>query len=320
MRLLSGALASVAALGAAATLLLPAPAPAKQPALMVYKGAGCDGRAALPEFERFIGRPVDGVIDFIDQDSWAEFDSSSRWIADCWSGSPYDLVLSVPMLPKEDGVSMRAGASGAYDERFAKLARMLVETGYGDIALRVGWEFDGGWYPWSASRDPDAFVPYFRRIVRTMRAVEGDEFTFVWNFNLGYNESQPDRFYPGDDVVDVIAADVYNQSWRPEDIDGETRRRNLHEQAYGLDFLETFAREHGKPIAIPEWGTGVRPDGRGFGDDPEFITTMAAWIERNPVVFHGYWDYPAEDYNAQLSTGRYPRAAEAFRRAFGASR
>jgi hypothetical protein len=291
-------------------------APAK-PALMVYKGAGCDGRVALPEFERFVGRQVDGVVDFLDQSSWSAFESSARWIADCWAQTPYDLVLSVPMLTREPGDTLRAGAEGAYDARFASLARTLVSNGQADAILRVGWEFDGDWFPWRASRDPQAFVPYYRRIVQTMRTVPGARFTFVWNFNAGENASRPDVFYPGDDVVDVIAADVYNQSWHAGDADPAARRRSRHAQPYGLDWLASFARAHRKPIAIPEWGTGLRPDGHGFGDDPEFIADMAAWIASHPVVFHGYWDYPADDYNAQLSQGRYPRAGAEFKRQFG---
>lgn len=287
------------------------------PALMVYKGAGCDGRAALPGFERFVGRRVDGVIDFIDQDSWSRFDSSARWIADCWSDTPYALVLSVPMLTREDGNTLRAGAEGAYDAHFQDLARVLIREGHKDAVLRIGWEFDGDWFPWSASRDPQAFVPYYRRIVQTMRAVPGGRFTYVWNFNLGENASKPDRFYPGDDVVDVIAADIYNQSWRAEDADPAVRRRNRQAQPYGLDWLAGFARAHRKPIAVPEWGTGLRPDGHGFGDDAAFVTEMASWMTQRRVVFHGYWDYPAGDYDAEISKGRYPAAAAAFRSRFG---
>lgn len=289
---------------------------ANRPALMVYKGAGCDGRAALPAFERLVGRRVDGVIDFVNQDDWREFDSSARWIADCWSDTPYALVLSVPMVTRDEG-TLREGAAGAYDAHFADLARVLVEEGHEDAVLRIGWEFDGDWYPWAASRDPKAFVPYYRRIVGIMRATPGAKFTYVWNFNLGENTSKPDQFYPGDDVVDVIAADVYNQSWRVEDAVPAVRRRNRHAQSYGLDWLAAFARAHRKPIAIPEWGTGLRPDGHGFGDDPAFIEEMASWMKEQRVLFHGYWDYPADDYNAELSKGRYPQAAAAVRRRFG---
>ncbi len=44
---------------------------------------------------------------------------------------------------------------------------------------------------------------------------------------------------------------------------------------------------------------------------------MAAWLAANDVAYHIYWDYPAKDYNGQLSRGQYPKAAAAFRQSFG---
>jgi hypothetical protein len=35
------------------------------------------------------------------------------------------------------------------------------------------------------------------------------------------------------------------------------------------------------------------------------------------VLFHGYWDFNASDYNAQLSTGLFPNAAAAYTQEFG---
>ena len=60
-------------------------------------------------------------------------------------------------------------------------------TGEGDAILRLGWEFNGTWYPWSVTNRTDAahFVGYFRHIVSTMRAVPGADFRFVWNADVG---------------------------------------------------------------------------------------------------------------------------------------
>jgi hypothetical protein len=290
---------------------------AAEPALMVYRGAGCTGRDALPAFEGFVGRRVDGVVDFLAGGSWEEMQASARWIAGCWSGGPRELVLSVPMLPRGGEATLQAGAAGAYDAQFAEMARTLVAAGRADAMLRLGWEFNGDWYPWSAVKDPDAYAAYFRRIVQAMRAVDGARFRFVWNPNIGPTHMPADEAYPGDDVVDVIAADVFNQSWRPADKDPLQRWLNLHRQPYGLAWLEEFARGRGKPVAIPEWGTGDRPDGHGFGDDGAFVRGMAAWIASSGAVFHGYWDYRAPDYDAEISGGRFPEAGAAFRTAFG---
>ena len=55
-------------------------------------------------------------------------------------------MYSVPLLPK-DGSTLAAGASGAYDAHFETMARELVAQGQGDAIIRLGWEFNGSWYP-----------------------------------------------------------------------------------------------------------------------------------------------------------------------------
>jgi hypothetical protein len=69
-------------------------------------------------------------------------------------------------------------------------------------------------------------------------------------------------------------------------------------------------------MSYPEWGTGVRKDGRGGDDDPYFIEQMAAWIHSNNVAYHNYWDYKAPDFDARLSDNRRPGAGAALKVAF----
>ena len=145
----------------------------------------------------------------------------------------------------------------------------------------------------------------------------GEHFKFVWNPTLGVQQIAPDQLYPGNDVVDLIGEDVYNQSWRPQDTDPASRWAYLRSQPYGLDWAAAFARQHGKSIILPEWGTGTRPDGHGGGDDPLFIANMAAWIKANHVILQDYWDYDASDFDGQISTGTQPLSAAAYASAFG---
>lgn len=306
--------------GGLALLLLGVVTPAVAhpiPELAVYKGAGCDGRKRIATFEHWLGRPVDRVIDFLARDRWSSIFSSAQWISDCWKTTPYRLTISIPMLPAEPGATLAAGATGAYDDQFRRLARIFVANGQGDAVLRIGWEFNGGWYPWAAKRDPQAWVSLWRRIVTAMRGVPGARFRFDWNPTLGWQQIPPDRLYPGDAYVDVIGLDVYNQTWEKTATTPEARWRDLMDRAYGLRWHADFATRHGKPMSFPEWGTGTRPDGHGGGDDPLFVQNMSAWIAGHDVLYHGYWDYPASDFNAELSTGRLPRSGAALRHAFG---
>lgn len=286
-------------------------------AIFVYRGGGCTGRDKMPAFVDMLGREPEGVVAFAQRDSWKGMLDSVGWSLRCWKGHPYQFAQSVPML-LDKGTTLAEGAAGAYDDHFAEFARILVANGRADAYLRIGWEFNGSWYPWAAKKDPEAFKAYFRRIAGIFRSAEGSRFKIVWNPARGKQQIAPDLVYPGDDVVDVIALDLYNQSWRPEDkADPAVRWRNHVVQPYSLDWLKAFAAEHGKPIAIPEWGTGTSSNGHGMGDDPRYISEMAAWINANNVVFSGYWDYPASDFDAEISDGGQPLSAAAFRKAFG---
>jgi len=300
----------------------PDEAPVRQrlsrPAPFVYRGAGCTGRDRMAAFERLIGRPAGGVAEFSELVDWRHMLDSIAWAQGCWEGRRIGLSQAVPMLMQPgSGTTLQAGARGEYDRHYRELGRLLVSRGRADAYLRIGWEFNGDWYPWAARADPAAWTAYFRRIVAALRSVPGQRFRIVWNPAQGEQQIAPDQVYPGDDVVDVIGLDLYNQSWRPQDaVDPQARWDNLRAMPYGLDWLARFGRDHDKPVALPEWGTGTRPDGHGWGDDPLFVTRMADWITTNDVAYHVYWDYDAGDFNGELSSGRQPRAAAAFRRAF----
>jgi hypothetical protein len=306
-------------LAAAWALALSSPAYAGAD-LAVYKGAGCDGAKRLPAFETWIGRRVDRVVDFLDARSWAAMISSAKWIAQCWQKQGNKLALSVPMLTKDKSATLADGARGDLDHHFREVGRILVALGHADSILRIGWEFNGGWYPWAAATDPESFVAFWRRIVTTMRSVPGSQFRFDWNPTIGMVKINPERVYPGDDVVDIIGLDVYNQSWHPRRGNPAVRWDEKVNGAYGLKWHRDFAKAHDKPRSFPEWGTGTRKDGHGFGDDPAFVKNMHEWIAADDVVYHGYWDYRAPDFNAELSTGQFPEAAAQFQALFAKGR
>lgn len=284
----------------------------------VYRGGGCTGKDRLATFEKYIGRPVDGVVDFAANQNWTDMLNATQWLAGCWVTTGRKLSLSISMLPSDPSTTMEKGAAGEYDKYFAELAKRLVAGGFPNASIRIGWEFNGNYFRWGAPQNSGAvYSAYFRKIVAALRSAPGQSFKMVWNPAIGVTNIKLEDYYPGDDVVDIIAMDIYNQSWRPQDVDFAVRWKYFEDQPYGLNWMARFAAQHKKPMALPEWGTGTRPDGHGFGDDPAFIEKMADWIEANNVAFHGYWDYPASDYNAQISDGSKPAAGEAFKRRFG---
>jgi Glycosyl hydrolase family 26 len=180
--------------------------------LGVYRGPGAPDQVAAFDAWRG-GPPSTYALDFIVANDWNPIAFPYYW-ANAWRGSRYRVVYSVPMLPS-NGATLAIGATGAYDPYFAEMARNLVAAGQGNAILRIGWEFNGDWYPWSASQDPAAFVAYWQRIVDAIRAVPGAHFTFDWAPNLGRAAVAPDSVYPGDAYVDVIGLDVHDQDWSP---------------------------------------------------------------------------------------------------------
>lgn len=237
-------------------------------------------------------------------------------------------------------VSLEEGATGAYNDIYRQLAANLVRHGLGDSILRLGVEFNGGWFAW---RVPDnakarAFAGYWRQIVTTMRAVPGAErLRFDWNVNIGWCGFDPELAWPGDDIADVVGVDVYDDGYEPGTYPWPAdasaaeiaRRRDLVwkeilDGKFGLRYWSAFAARHGKPLSLPEWGTNKKPDGHGGLDNPAFIERMHAFITdpRNNLLYHSYFDFQAGDGHHQLSPGdngfqtEFPLAAARFRELF----
>jgi hypothetical protein len=289
--------------------------PTVRPALGLHAGADLSTRQ-YDDFGRWLGRKVLYRVVFCDARGWEGIAhpyflaASARWLA---SDPRRCEVVSVPLLPDTDKGRFDAVASGAHDADFRSLGRELVKQGIAPRAIvRLGWEFNGDWFAWSAVKNPGGYRAAFRRAVRELRAA-APGLRIEWCANCGSTGKMGwTDAYPGDDVVDIISMDVYDQynsGW--EDI--------LHRDA-GLMALRAFAKAHHKPEAYPEWGCST--DAHGHGDDPAFVEHMAAWFDAGPrVVYQGYWNTAAGGPDAVLhgeGAGKAPKAAAAYKRLFGA--
>jgi hypothetical protein len=236
-----------------------------------------------------------------------------------WSGTHYVLSLAVPMIPTDAAgvaeATLAEGASGTYNHYFTALARTLVAAGEANAYLRLGWEFDGGAYAWSATNPTDEadFSAYFRQIVTAMRAVPGERFRFVWNptataFADGYNLALA---YPGNAFVNEIGLDDYDQTW----LSPHTSTVEWYETTLpNLTAAHRFAASHHKPLAVCEWGLSTRSDGHGLGDDPFFIDNFATWMKNpvNDVQYESYFDFSAGGQDDSITQGDTPKSLAAF--------
>jgi hypothetical protein len=191
---------------------------------------------------------------------------------------------------------------------------------------------------------PKLFADYFRRVVQLGRAVPGQQFRFVWCPTRSYQQFDAAECYPGDDRVDVIGLDTYDEVYQNAPVtDPVVRWRSTlngqHELQHWLDFAKAGAnRRNGdgsysvkataKPFGLPEWGTNYKIDGGvqvGGEDNPYYIERMAEVIANpvNNVEFHLYFDVSAGDGDHCLYRGenraqtRFPRAAAKYRELFG---
>jgi hypothetical protein len=297
-----GAAAAVvlASLGWATASALP-PGPVDTKTTCVYTAGS---RSALSRFDQLTGAQVNCALLYNDADkTWAEwampwFAGSSGGDADWrqWLGADpatRRVVISQEMVP--DGVPSnwrQIGAAGGYDGYARRLAANLVAAGMGHAVIRLGHEMNGTWYHDSLGNDPaqyGAWAAYWARIVTAMRSVPGARFLFDWNVNAGYRDIPLDEYYPGDNVVDVIGIDVYDSGMPGNPRDPAERWARLYHEPGGLAQIVTFARQHGKPLSVPEWGV-VSAAGGGLGDDPAYVTGLAGLIRDNNVVYQAYFD------------------------------
>lgn len=124
----------------------------------------------------------------------------------------------------------------------------------------------------------------WRRMAELVRERGGTETALVWTVGLGALESPGGRaWYPGDDVVDVIGADLYN--WFT--CQGTDRPWISFEDL--IEPAVAFAAERGKPLALPEFASAEDPD------DPR---RRAGWMDAATDVMVS-WD-PTERSGVEL--------------------
>lgn len=173
-------------------------------------------------------------------------------------------------------------ADGELDSYLSQQAKELI--GYGKpVFVRPDWEMDGTWYPnWSPSKvSASRYVADWRYLVKFLRAAGVTNAAFVWCPNVGEPTGQPaSDWYPGDSYVDWVAADAYPRQGSDAD--------DAFAEADGLNQLAVFAKQHGKPMMLAEWGvTSPDPDNAWLFD--QVFQWAAAYPETVKALV--YFDY-----------------------------
>jgi hypothetical protein len=200
--------------------------------------------------------------------------------------------------------------AGAYDDTYKGIVDAWEAEGYKTVQFRPGYEFDGNFMAWgpgnssSPTRDGD-FIAAFQRIASLMHsegAAKGVTVQIAWDPDaINWTSESPFGLYPGDDYVDIIAVDMFSTPWPRDLTDWSTGGTtiltdqtvwaskaanrvhfwNYPDASYwdqqptngpGWSVLYTiaFAKQHGKPLSIPETGAGGDGASQGPTDEPEF--------------------------------------------------
>ncbi|MFI7236602.1 glycoside hydrolase family 26 protein [Streptomyces cyaneofuscatus] len=275
-----------------------------------YLDYGPAGVSRMADLSRWLGGAELRVgHTYLPGDLWVNIEGTPGFLdawAD-WRKADEDrmFVLNVPMLERnEERVPdaqvrrlLRSGAAGDYDQHFTRLAERLVSLGVPDTVIVLGWEMNGTTYTHRCGPDPASWKAYWQRIVTAMRAVPGQEFRFDFTPSRGRDAVPWTECYPGDDVVDIIGMDSYDQP------PGESFDDQINDP-YGLQKHVDFAAERGKPISFPEWGLFRN------GDNPEYMRRMLDWIDRHQPLYQTITDYcPHGVWQCKSN----PRASKVFR-------
>ncbi|MFE6172317.1 glycosyl hydrolase [Streptomyces sp. NPDC056464] len=269
----------------------PQGAPAQGPAFGAYLHYGPTGVQRMQELTRWLGGQEPRVgHTYLPGDVWHNIEGAHGFLDGWaeWRRAKADrmLVLNVPMMERNEQhlpdatvrELLRRAAAGAFDEHFETLAERLVDLGVPDTVIVLGWEMNGTTYTHRCGPDPDSWKRYWRRIVDVMRSVDGQRFKFDFAPSRGMDAIAWPECYPGDDVVDIVGMDAYDQP----------RGLGFDEQVsepYGLQHHVDFARRHGKPISYPEWGLFRN------GDNIRYMLRMLAWMDQHKPLYNTITDY-----------------------------
>jgi hypothetical protein len=233
--------------------------------------------AAVDGFCYYRGAPCDLAQVYVARKNWPNIVEPSYAELN-FAGWPGKLVITVPPFPEDGHSSLGACASGAYDSYWQEFGRTLNTTGRQNSIIRLAWEGNGRWYPWSGT-DPAAYVNCYRRVVDAIRSTVTAPPQFDWTINAHISQNPPSGdptdIYPGDRWVDVVSIDAFDHYPSSSSLDA------FDEQADamgGITWLYDFARAHGKLFGIPEWGVAAGSGSAGGGDNAGYIQWMRDWM------------------------------------------
>jgi hypothetical protein len=289
-------------------------------------GVKCGLDVTCPDkVEGWLGRPVDVAGATITTTAWI----SSGTFTQTHGNNPL-LEASFPLLSifgeSNDLNDMAAAASGAYDATYTAMAKALAASPNPLLSVRIGWEFNGNWYPWSNGVGTNAtyanYVAAFKRaaaIVKQYNPHALVQWCVAWGQPAsgpasGW-EAQVMQYWPGayDAVknpggVDVVSMDFYQANISHYNNGGKQSTWAMAESdtaftTINLDWMTSFAQAQGVKVALSEYAAGgdaSKGANSGPGlDDGAWTASSIAWMNGLPPGLFLWTDWsddaPADD-------------------------
>jgi beta-mannanase len=263
---------------------------------------------AVERLQQRLGRSIEIVGWYQHWGGWGpEFEA--RWVENVVRSGRTPLLTWEPWTPggaEQPDYALGRIAGGAFDDYLQRWARVVAAYGK-PVYLRPMHEMNVTWYPWGGTvngNTPELYVAAWQRIRTIFRAAGASNVCWVWSPNAedvpATSENALERYYPGDDAVDVLALDGYN--WGGD-----------YPQYGGWrSFEEIFARAYARVAALgpqPVWvaETASAPEG---GDKPAWVRGMFAAAERYPRLEAIVWFHVDKERDWRVTSPR--RTARAF--------
>ena len=313
-------------------------------------------QADLSQFESTVGATPTYIDTFINYSlpitSWVQ-DSNFSAVSLAAAGDTASLipVVAVPMASQAAGSldaldQFNAIASGADDSVWLGIVQGYEAQGFTSIDLRLGWEMNGGWEPWAITTQAEAtaYIAAFDHISALVKSVPGINVNVVWNpADVGWSPIPTAQLYPGDQYVDIVAADIYSPVYPSSLYDWTTGQTDAtlqqwfsnpaneehywsypdasqwqptgNGEGWGLADAMAFAAAHGKEFGIAEAGAGGNGTTTGPVDEatfPIYLAQMLLAPGAPKLAFANIWDINVGDGNWDFSDGSRPNEAAAW--------
>ena len=203
-------------------------------------------------FETVIGHRVHGVSHFADLDAKPpRLDVIEETLA-----SGRTIMINLQPRPTADAsdrdrlFTAESFTKGKHDAMLRKVARGMA--GFGDAIIYNRFAFEMNMPPsWGFNwgGNPEGFKTMWRYAVNFFRSEGARNVKWIFSANYVPDQEHISEYYPGDDVVDVIGADIYDKDERPA-------RHAVNKINY---YLRQMAPT--KPLIVSELGSA------GYGRD-----------------------------------------------------